>query len=71
MDRPYLRSGAGQCDGSGSAPQPAERGATLPGFGYHLVQGVGWGLGFALAGGIVTLIFYGLIAVALATHATW
>jgi hypothetical protein len=27
-----------------------------------LVQGLGWGLGLALAGGVVTLIFYGLVA---------
>lgn len=50
----------------GGAPPRVERGSTLPGFHYHLVQGLGWGLGFALAGGIVTLIFW--IVVALTMH---
>jgi hypothetical protein len=54
------------CSGCGTAfagaPARAERGPTLPGFQYHLVQGLGWGLGFALAGAIVTLIFWTLVA---------
>jgi len=57
------------CAGCGvafaGAPARVDHGLTLPGFQYHLVQGLGWGLGFALAGGIVTLIFYGLVALAM------
>ena len=59
------------CSGCGAAfagaPPRRERGPSLPGFGYHLEQGLGWGLGFALAGLIATLIFW--ILVALAIHA--
>ncbi len=47
------------------APARVDRSLTLPGFEYHLVQGLGWGLGFALAAGIVTLIFYGIVALAM------
>jgi hypothetical protein len=58
------------CSGCGAAfagaPARVERGATLPGFHYHFIQGLGWGLGLALAGGIVALIFYGLAALAFA-----
>jgi hypothetical protein len=54
------------CAGCGvafaGAPARVGRSLTLPGFQYHLVQGLGWGLGLALAGGLVTLIFYGLVA---------
>ena len=57
------------CSGCGSAfggaPPRAERGRSLPGFGYHLQQGLGWGLGFALAGLIATLIFWTLVALAM------
>jgi hypothetical protein len=41
----------------------------LPGFQYHLVQGLGWGLGFMLAATLVSLILsalaYGLLVSAL------
>ena len=50
----------------GSAPARVERGTTLPGFGYHFVQGLGWGLGLAAAWAVVTLI--ALVLVGLATH---
>jgi hypothetical protein len=57
------------CSGCGvsfaGAPARAERSPTLPGLQYHLVQGLGWGLGFALAGAIVTLIFWMLVALAM------
>lgn len=35
----------------GGVPR-VDRKATLPGFEYHLVQGLGWGLGLASAGAI-------------------
>jgi hypothetical protein len=58
------------CPGCGiafaGAPERAERGASLPGFDYHFVQGLGWGLGFAVAGAIGWAIV--LILLALATH---
>jgi uncharacterized membrane protein YvbJ len=58
------------CSGCGAAfagaPARVERKAALPGFQYHLIQGLGWGLGLALAAGIVALIFYGLAALAFA-----
>lgn len=47
----------------GNAPDRAERGTSLPGFGYHFVQGLGWGLGLALAGLVawmITVVFLGL-----------
>ena len=54
------------CAGCGvafaGAPARVDHSRALPGFEYHLVQGLGWGLGLALAGGVVTLIFYGLVA---------
>ena len=57
------------CAGCGvafaGAPQRADPGPKLPGFQYHLVQGLGWGLGFVLAGGVVTVFFYLLVALAL------
>ncbi len=51
----------------GGAPGRFEHGARLPGFGYHLVQGLGWGLGMAVAVGVTLII--PLLIVALATHA--
>jgi hypothetical protein len=39
----------------GGAPR-IDRGTSLPGFGYHLVQGLGWGLGLILAGAIASVI---------------
>lgn len=52
----------------GAAPARGYAGNTLPGFSYHLVQGLGWGLGFAIAAGIVTVGFWllvGLVVTAL------
>ncbi len=49
---------------AGALPRPGRR-STLPGFQYHFVQGLGWGLGLALAGAIVTLIFWVLVALAM------
>lgn len=40
----------------GGAPPRVQYVASLPGFQYHLVQGLGWGCGFMLAGGLVALI---------------
>ena len=64
-----VSTGDRYCAGCGvafaGAPTRVDRGLTLPGFQYHLVQGLGWGLGLALAGGVVTLIFYGLVALLL------
>lgn len=58
------------CPGCGidfvGAPARAEKGTTLPGFEYHFVQGLGWGLGLAAAGVIISLIT--LLVIALATH---
>ena len=58
------------CPGCGiafaGAPSRVERGSTLPGFAYHFVQGLGWGLGLAVAGAIVSTIT--LVLIALATH---
>ena len=58
------------CPGCGTAfagaPARVERGTGLPGFGYHFVQGLGWGLGFAAAGAIAWAIV--LVVLALATH---
>jgi hypothetical protein len=48
------------------APERVERGTSLPGFDYHFVQGLGWGLGLAVAGAIGWAIV--LILLALATH---
>ena len=42
-----------------------ERSAALPGFTYHLIQGLGWGLGFALAGAVVWLVAIVLIGLTL------
>ena len=57
------------CAGCGVAfdgmPVTVERRPTLPGFQYHLVQGLGWGLGFIIAEGIVGLILLVLVAAAL------
>lgn len=54
------------CPGCGvafaGAPARTDRSLSLPGFQYHLVQGLGWGLGFALAALIVFLISW-LLAV--------
>ena len=36
---------------------------TLPGFQYHLVQGLGWGLGFTLAVVLVSVVLYALASV--------
>ena len=47
------------------APAPVERSAALPGFTYHLIQGLGWGLGFALAGAVVWLVAIVLIGLTL------
>ena len=49
----------------GGDPPRVESTVRLPGFRYHLAQGLGWGLGFALAGGTVSLFFYALVAMAL------
>ena len=50
-------------------PATVERTPMLPGFQYHLVQGLGWGLGFMLAATLVSLILsalaYGLLVSAL------
>ena len=57
------------CSGCGVAFGGAPRidgGASLPGFGYHLVQGFGWGLGLMLASVIGSLIL--LLVIALATR---
>jgi len=58
------------CPGCGTAfagaPARVERGTSLPGFDYHFVQGLGWGLGLAAAGAVGTAIV--LIVLALATH---
>jgi len=49
----------------GGAPPRVHQVVTLPGFEYHLVQGLGWGLGFALAGGVVAVVFFLLGVLAL------
>ena len=51
----------------GGVPEGAERGRTLPGIDYHFVQGLGWGLGLATAGAIISLIT--LLLITLAAHA--
>jgi hypothetical protein len=58
----YDRDCAGCGVAFAGAPARADHSRALQGFEYHLVQGLGWGLGLALAGGVVTLIFYGLVA---------
>jgi hypothetical protein len=64
-----VSTGDRYCPGCGAAfagsPARAERARSLPGFGYHLQQGLGWGLGFALAGLIATLIFWTLVSLAM------
>ena len=50
----------------GGAPARVERSAALPGFDYHFVQGLGWGLGLIVAGVIASVIT--LVLIALATH---
>lgn len=54
------------CSGCGvafaGAPARLDPSRTLPGFEYHFVQGLGWGLGLAVAGAIVTVVFWLLIA---------
>ena len=53
----------------GGPPDRVDRLHTLPGFQYHLVQGLGWGLGFILAAAVVSLVLsvlaYLLVAMAL------
>lgn len=49
----------------GGARAPVGHGSELPGFGYHFIQGLAWGLGFALAAAIVTVIFWTLVALAM------
>jgi hypothetical protein len=44
---------------------PVDHGSELPGFGYHFIQGLAWGLGFALAAAIVSVMFWTLVAVAM------
>jgi hypothetical protein len=55
------------CPGCGidfaGAPARAAKGTTLPGFEYHFVQGLGWGLGLAAAGVIISMITLLLVAV--------
>jgi hypothetical protein len=53
------------------APPRVDQSRQLPGFGYHFVQGLGWGFGFIVAGAIVTAVFWLLVAIAfrLATKA--
>ena len=64
-----VSSGARYCAGCGTAfggaPPRVQHTASLPGFEYHLVQGLGWGLGFALAAGVVALVFFLLGTLAL------
>jgi hypothetical protein len=52
---------------AGALPRvdPVDYVRPLPGFQYHLVQGLGWGLGFALASAIVLLSLSMLAALAL------
>ena len=50
----------------GGAPARVERGS-LPGFSYHFVQGLAWGLGLTVAAVIVSAIAYVLLTIA--THA--
>ena len=50
----------------GGAPGRFERGVPLPGFGYHFLPGLGWGLGLAVAGAVVSVI--PLLIIALAMH---
>ena len=67
-DDPYC---AGCGVAFGGMPERVDRGGTLPGFQYHLVQGFGWGVGFVLAGAMVTVIFWVLVALtAVAIHGT-
>jgi hypothetical protein len=49
----------------GTARVPVDHGSELPGFGYHFIQGLAWGLGFALAAAIVSVMFWTLVAVAM------
>jgi hypothetical protein len=35
----------------------------MPGFGYHFIQGLGWGLGFTVAGIVAWIIFAFIIGV--------
>jgi hypothetical protein len=63
------------CAGCGvafaGAPVRVDHSRALPGFEYHLVQGLGWAFGFILAGTIVTVVVWLLAAIAfrLATKA--
>jgi hypothetical protein len=42
--------------------RPTRLDIALPGFQYHLIQGLGWGLGFALASAVMILGAWMLIA---------
>lgn len=57
------------CAGCGVAfdvlPATVERRPALPGFQYYLIQGLGWGLGFFIAEGIILLILIVLLAATL------
>jgi hypothetical protein len=63
-----VRSDDRYCAGCGTsfagAPAPVEPGSRLPGFGYHFVQGLGWGLGLAVAGTIGTAAMLMLLGLA-------
>jgi hypothetical protein len=58
------------CPGCGvafaGAPARIDRGPKLPGFAYHFKQGLGWGLGLAVAGVVVWTI--ALVLLALTIH---
>jgi hypothetical protein len=45
----------------GGATERPERRADLPGFNYHFIQGIGWGLGLAAAGAILSMFTLVLI----------
>ena len=57
-----VSTGDRYCSGCGvafaGAPARVDHSRALPGFEYHLVQGLGWGLGLALAGGTITVLLY-------------
>jgi hypothetical protein len=56
----------------GGPPRRVDHDTKLPGFQYHLVQGLGWGLGFLLAG-VVVAVFLTLLSgvFVLAFRARW
>lgn len=64
-----VRSDDRYCAGCGvafaGAPARVDSARPLPGFSYHFIQGLAWGLGLTVAGAIASVIALALVALTL------